>query len=447
MPVVLSRLSSGVLLALLAATGVYANALWGVFQFDDYNVIVNNPRVHFWAAWWADAGQGIRPLLKFSYTLDWTLGLGVFGFHLSNLLIHLANIWLVWQLSRRFIAAQPSLQDRHTLPLLVALLFALHPAHTEAITYISGRSSALMTMFYLAGLLLYAMGRESQRGWVLHAAVPLAMLLALATKETAVTFPLTLLLWEWCCGGTLKQAWRRQWSSWLLLLLGAVFFFWHAAYQQEMATSAALNSLSGNLATQALAFAYLLRQWLLPLWLNIDPDLPVVRDWHGAMPQLVLLLAAAALTLYWLRRRPWLGLALGWAMVQLLPLYVLLPRLDVANERQLYLLGWPLALGVLAELSCWLQVRTLHAATAMLLVLLGGLTIMRNADYRSETALWESTVRHSPDKARVRNNLGYAYLLAGRTEEARTQFVIALQLDPQYYKARNNLMSMSPGDD
>ncbi|HEU0187744.1 MAG TPA: tetratricopeptide repeat protein [Gallionellaceae bacterium] len=439
--------TTGVAIALLAGVLVYANAFRGVFQFDDYNVIVDNPHVHSWSAWWADAGQGIRPLLKLSYTLDWMLGLGPLGFHLTNLLTHLLNIWLVWALARRFVAAQPQLQAQARLPLLVALLFAVHPVHSEAITYISGRSSALMALFYLAGLLAYVEGRARQSQWLLHGVAPLAMLSALAVKETAVTFPLALLLWEVYGGGNLKSALRTQWSSWLLLPAVALFFLGHAGYQSEMATSADLNSLQGNLATQAMAFGYLLRQWLLPLWLNIDPDLHVLQGVAQAWLPLLLVLACLVLALVWRKHRPWLGFALAWALLHLLPLYLLLPRVDVANERQLYLVGWPLALALLAELSLWLRPRTFTVAAGGLLVLLGCLTVLRNADYRSEVALWQATARYSPDKARVHNNLGYAYMQAGRTEDARRQFIIALRLDPQYYKARFNLLNMGSSND
>ncbi|HEY6095992.1 MAG TPA: tetratricopeptide repeat protein [Gallionellaceae bacterium] len=430
------------LIALLAAVLVYAGAFLGEFQFDDYNVIVDNPHVHSWAAWQADLGHGIRPLLKLSYTADWTAGLGAFSFHLTNVVIHLVNIWLVWALARRFVAEQPQLQTQQRLPLLVALLFAVHPVHSEAITYISGRSSALMATFYLAAVLAYAEGRARQRRWLLHGAVPLAMLLALAVKETAVTLPLALLLWEVYGGGTLKSAARRQWSSWLLLLAVALFFLGHPAYQSEMATSADLNSLAGNLATQAVAFGYLMRQWVLPLWLNIDPDLQVLHGVSEAWLPVLFILLCVVLALVRRHRRPWLGFALAWALLHLLSLYLLLPRVDVANERQLYLAGWPLALGLLAELSLWLQPRALALLAGGLLIVLGGLTALRNADYRSEIALWQATVRLSPGKARVHNNLGYAYMQAGRRAAAADEFTAALQLDPQYHRARFNLQRL-----
>ncbi len=97
-----------IFLLLCAIVLAYANSFWGAFQFDDFNVIVNNPRVHAWPAWWLDIQHGIRPLLKFTYTFDWFVGLGVAGFHLTNVLIHLCNTLLVWMLSRHFVASHPT---------------------------------------------------------------------------------------------------------------------------------------------------------------------------------------------------------------------------------------------------------------------------------------------------------------------------------------------------
>lgn len=423
----------------------YGNALlWGAFQFDDYNVIVDNPRVHSWQAWRDDLAHGIRPLLKLTYTLDWTAGWGAPGFHLTNISIHLANAFLVWTLARRFAARQALLQPRAaTMALLGALLFALHPIHSEAVAYICGRSSALMSLFYLAGLLAHAADADAApgragRGPLLAA---LGFALALGAKETAVTFPLALLAWDRAYGVPWRSALRRQWPSWAVLAAAAAFFAFNDNYIAHMQRSAELNNLAGNIATQAGAVAWLLRQWALPLWLDIDPDLPLLRDFAAAGPQLLALATMLLLTPLALRRRPWLGFAMAWTLIHLLPLHLLLPRLDVANERQMYLAAWPLAFVLAAELTLGLRHRrrTFGSLAAALLLLGGGLTIGRNRDYRSEIALWEATATESPDKARVRNNLGYAYGLAGRDADARREYRLALRLDPDYVKARGNL--------
>ena len=72
-------------------------------------------------------------------------------------------------------------------------------------------------------------------------------------------------------------------------------------------------------------------------------------------------------------------------------------------------------------------------------ILLGGLTIARNQDYASESALWRSTARHSPHKGRVWNNLGYSLERDGALDEARAAYRKAIDLDPADFRAQMNL--------
>jgi tetratricopeptide (TPR) repeat protein len=251
-----------------------------------------------------------------------------------------------------------------------------------------------------------------------------------------------LLLWERYNGGSIKSAWQRQWSSWLLMMVVAIFFLLHKGYSAEMTSSEKLNSLTGNVATQTMAFAYLMRQWLIPLWLNIDPDLPVLHNFSGLLPQLLLLLVIFICTILSFRRRPLLSFALAWTLLQLIPLYIFLPRLDVANDRQLYLVSWPLALALIVELYLLLSERVFKFSAVLLLIWLAALTVLRNQDYGSELALWQATVKASPDKARGHNNLGYAYMLNGKPDEARAEFLTTLRLNPDYFQARYNLIRL-----
>jgi hypothetical protein len=443
MPTRLAEKHFGVMLWLMLAVSIcYVNALNGTFQFDDYSVIVNNPSVHSWAGWAEDLSTGIRPLLKFSYTLNWTMGTGVIGFLLTNLLIHLTNAYLVYRLAEAFVQQQWQWDKLRQVPIFVGLLFAAHPIYTEAVTYICGRSISLMTLFYLAGLLAYISGRTQQNNVKMYGLTPLLFVIALGVKETAVTFPLALLLWEYACGGKWKRALMPQWPSWLVLILGALVFLFSNSYLAHMERSAQLNSLQGNIANQASAFFYLMRQWALPLWLNIDPDLPLQINFSAILLPLIFFLALFMLMVACCRVRPWISFALAWAMLQLIPLHLFLPRIDIANDRQMYLAGWPLSLALCIELRLWTDGTRTQTIAALLLLALATLTILRNQDYASEIRLWEDTVIKSPDKARVHNNLGYAYMLAHRNDEARREFTTALQLDPSLYKARYNLFRL-----
>jgi protein O-mannosyl-transferase len=431
-------------LLLVAVAAAYANALPAAFQFDDYNVIVDNPAVHGIGAW-AASMPGIRALLKLSYVLNWQSGLGAPGFHAVNVLLHAGNALLVFALMRT-VLSMPGLRatdrdGRDTLVALgAALLFALHPAQTEAVTYVSGRSVSMMSAFYLGAALVWlrAPGARSA-GW-LSAAL---FACALATRETAWTLPLALLL--------LARAGGRGWRDiarglrphgWVLALF-AVAVLSIAGYRRLLIGSISVRTLGDNLVTQIDGVWYLLTGPLLSLQLNIDPDLaahsalsPALALKGGAL--LALLLAGFAL----LGRRPAAGCALLWMFLHLLPTNSVLPRLDVANDRQLYLamLGpsW-----LVADAARRLpRVGHALAAVALLAMLLGAHTVLRNGDYRDEVSLWKATAAASPSKPRVWNNLGYAERLAGNTAAARAAFERALALDPDFDTARHNLNAL-----
>lgn len=441
----LGRIAAPVLGAVVLLA--YANALHTSFQFDDYKVIVDNEVVHSWPALAGDLGDGLRPLLKLSYTANWTISPAAFGFHLFNLIVHAANAVLVFLLGRSLGRRYLSTAARADWAALVAsMLFALHPANTEAVTYICGRSVSLMSFFYLGGLLGYARALETgDRRW--HAVSFVMFLLALATKEVAATYPLALLLWERF--GTAPPSWRtslrRQTPYWIVLLAGAVFALWLTNYSQFLDASLKARDLSSNLLSQIDGLSYLLRQLLCLIPPNIDPDLLPVTAWDAALAAraaaLVGLFMAALLNL---RARPWLAFGVLWFALHLAPTNSVLPRLDIANDRQLYLsaigLYWAAAITLFRIELRPRPARWLAAgAAAGLFAALMALTVSRNHDYRDEITLWEATLRQSPSKPRVLNNLGLAYQMAGDAPQAATQFRRALTLRPDYAYAANNL--------
>lgn len=427
----------------------YFNAFQGAFQFDDYNVVVNDAQIHSWQAWFASM-PGIRPLLKASYTLNWTSGLGLFGFHLFNLAMHTVNSMLVYWLARQFfeqISPLPENEGRNAA-LFAALLFALHPVQTEAVTYISGRSSSLSATFYLASLLTYVQGRRTASLRPIRFTSPFLFLFALAAKETAITLPLALLLWESvrCERISVRRIFAAQWLHWLTMVCALLTMLLHPVYLDLLVFSLGLRPFGDNLSAEVRGVSYLLGQLIFPRHLNIDPDIAAVSVWNVeliAMAGLLTLLLATGFAS--LRRTPGLAFGILWFFLQLLPTHTLVPRLDIANERQLYLA----AIGpifALTAIGCRLSARwtTLQIKTVALLMcaVFALATHVRNRDYRDEVSLWEATAALSPAKARVFNNLGFAYEQAGRKEAARNAYLRALEIDPRQIRAAENLAAL-----
>jgi hypothetical protein len=394
----------------------YLPSLAGVFQFDDYHVIVHYPTVHSWGALIERAGGGVRPLLKASYTLNWSLGA---GFSLLNIALHAMNAALL------FLIGSLLFRDRRAA-LIASLLFALHPAATEAVTYISGRSSSLMAAFYLGALLSYLHGYR-----FFSAAL---FVLAVATRETAVTLPAALLLCELCRGAEWREILRRQGPHWVLLLAGGVFLLFNQRYFDLVAYGYGERGLGDNLLTQVGGISYLVLRLISLHGYNIDPALPTLTEWTPTLVfQAIGLLGLLVLGVVNLRRRPWIAFGVLWFFLQLAPTNSIVPRLDVANDRQLYLASWGLFLALAVQLrEHWKYAIPVLAAFVVA-------SVLRQLDYRSEIVLWESSVALAPWNARAHNNLGYAYQLAGRMADARREYQAALLFDPRHQKARFNL--------
>src|SRR5207244_4388477 len=132
----------------LLAGLVYLNALHNPFVYDDYHTVVANPSIQDLRNIRALVlGDVSRPVINTSYAIDRAFwGTEPFGFHLTNVLLHMINVVLLWHLARRLSA------DR-IVAASAAALFAVHPMMTEAVGYVSGRSELLCATWFLAALL------------------------------------------------------------------------------------------------------------------------------------------------------------------------------------------------------------------------------------------------------------------------------------------------------
>ena len=278
--------------------------------------------------------------------------------------------------------------------------------------------------------------------WRQRAPALTLFLLAVATKETALLFPLALVMWDMARGQHWRDAWQRQWPFWSVSLGMGALFLVHPGYRTLLANVLATRELADNLPSQLHGFAVLSSKLVWPAALNIDPDWPTMSSLAQVLPEAALVIGLAALAMACKPKRPWITLGIFWLIAHLLLPNALLPRTDIANERQLYWASWPRFAALAIECRQRLPARLAWPVVGALALALVITTFARNNVYRSEIALWEDTARHSPAKARVFNNLGFAYQSANRREDARKAYVRALELDPDYLKAENNLREL-----
>ena len=488
-------------LALAGAAGwAYSTSFAGVFVFDDRFAIVENPNIKaLWPLTRAmsappEAPVSGRPVASLTLAINYALAppeardvmapgepsappgtpelflRNVWGYHFLNLTLHLLAALALLGVVRRTLLTEglrPVFGEHATaIAFTVALVWVVHPLLTDAVTYITQRTEVLMGLFYL--VTLYCAIRAAAQGtgsrtrtWWVAAAVA-ACAAGMGSKQTMVTAPLAVALWDWffdrpTADGTRAPRWPLYAGlagTWLLLAALVAYERWP--------TSIGFN-LEGwtpytYLLTQTRVLAHYLRLAVLGSPLVLDYDgWPMSRSVLEVAPYaLALALVLAVTVAAALKRRPWAFLAATWFLA-LAPSSSVLPlATEIAAERRMYL---PLAsLVAAAVIAAYLAGRRVLPAlvadprrrrlvgTSLAFVLAGGvaftygtMTSARNRDYWSDERIWGDAVEKRPTNARARLNYGADLVKAGRAAEAAVHLREAVRLKDSSAPAHANL--------
>ena len=447
------------MLALLL-TLVYGHTFKFPFQFDDYNVIVDEPKVHSLGAWWQSM-PGMRPLLKLTYALNWQFEASPRFFRLFNLICHFFTSILVWQFSKEILLfLLKNTQNINKIAMLAALLFALHPAHSEVVTYISCRSTGLMALLYMLSLtcwLQYLKSSHKAHRYLFSSIF--LWIVAVLVKEPALAFPLL----AWLVALSVKpqlslvNVFRNtrhvnKIAIFTILIALAAYVVITPQYLKLLTQTFTFSSLQSQLATQPSAHWHYLTQTLLGLNLSVDYELALVQNLSvKSMLLATSIFALIAFCLLRFKQWPLLSFCILWWFICLTPSNSFIPRLDIVNDRQIYLASigalMLAAVGIL-QLATYLSVKSIalrmvvYALTASWILAMGAATWLRNWDYESEVSLWQANIKQQPNNARAWNNLGYAFMQAKQDENAIHAFENALELDQTNVKAFYNLQQL-----
>jgi hypothetical protein len=438
-----------VLAVLMAYTGSFA----APFLFDDYGSVIDNPTLHpLWPPWtiFSPLRNGTtvtgRPLDNASFALNYAVGgEAPFGYHVVNLLIHVANALLLFALVRRTLEL-PALGrrlNRAALPLAacIAGLWGVHPLTTEAVTYISQRAEELMASFYLLTLVAFLRAAtEGGRAWLALAVT--ACLAGMETKEVMMTAPLMVLLYDRTfLAGSFAAALRSRPRFYAALAATWAMLAFEMTQVGDRGGSIGLGGripFGAGLSTQAWAVARYLRLCLWPHPLTFDYGQTLVTSPWRVIPAGLVLLVALSATAWALVRHPRWGFLGAWFFLILAPTSSFIPVVQqTVAEHRVYLPLAGVVTGVVLLLFSALRQNTVLAVTVLAL-LACVLTMERNRDYANPLVLWGDSVARFPDNARGWNNLGIARIQTGDLDGAVHDFERALACNPRLAEAYNN---------
>ncbi|MBS2026381.1 MAG: hypothetical protein JST54_00635 [Deltaproteobacteria bacterium] len=451
----LPRWLDALLVAALAALAS-ANTLHNQPVLDDGWVIFENPLIKSLAnvprlfrepynvAGASTVGGLYRPFTSLTYALNHAVGGdNVVGYHLVNAALHVLAALLVLLLAGKLASA--ALPD-HARPIafVAAVLFAVHPAHVEAVTGMVGRADELAGLFALAALNLVI---GAQRWWRLALAFICAAL-GVLSKESAATVMLLLPLIAWLLPSALPR--RQAAFGFAAVAVGVLVYpVLRLAGPGGLSVPATSQWFNGQThatvfltMTRALAEYFRVLAWPHPLGVDFfySQQIPFTHELGGPSVMATLVwLGLIALALGMGKRAPLVSLGILWVFAALATVLNIIPIGTLMAERLLYLPSVGFCLAASAALVRSLPKRALMPALVSVTVLLLALTWQRNAEWHDATTLWEAELQKEPNDVTVNNNLAVEYVARGDYARARERLLVALQTMPSYWRAWVNL--------
>jgi len=381
---------------------VYTSSLFSGFVFDDGHMVVSNILVrsikyipYFFkgevTSYLPQPKGMFRPLLMLTFMLNYFISrLSPWSYHLFNVLLHLANIYLLFVL---FCLTFPK-TDRRLLAAF-AFLFGIHPVNTEAVAYVSSRSDLLVSFFLLFALIKYI-----QKKYRLSF---LFFVLAFLSKETAVIFLPLIFVYDLCL--KTKTPSKRRYKFYLIVFLGTLFFVILRKFLYGSVTAPShLRSFLDNIATQSYVSWFYLKLFLFPFKLCADWPIYTIKFLSlKGLGSIALIIAALTLSFLGRKRYSYLALGVFFYFLSLSPKFIAILNFP-ACEHHLYFPSIGLYIILAYFLSKFPYRRTKYLFW-FVIPTFALLTFFRGFDYKNNYTFWRSVLKVNPHSGSALSNL------------------------------------------
>jgi len=443
-----------ILVIIAACLASYFNVLFFDFVWDDNIFIVPNPYMKsfkflprflskdFWNIGVLKWSSGYyRPFLAASFMLDHKIwGINPFGYHLTNLIFHILSCILIFLIVELLI-------NNRIIAFSSSLIFSLHPVHTEAVSFISGRVDVIPPALFLLSIFYFLKFAYNKR-IIFYLFSLLSFSVSLLTKEMSVTLPLILICLDYFFLS--KQDIKNVFKNFLryhlyFFIILALYFVVRSYFLGRLFidTIYGINFPSGThsfwrLFTVIKILAIYLRLLFFPYGLKVQYNFAPANSLFE--PEVLIGLSVVLFLLYLAikhrKKNPLASFSILWFFITILPVSNIIPQGNIFAERYLYLpsVGFCIAIALLFHWLLDRKIKTdilnwrksIYVLFFLLIIALGRVTYERNKVWENEFTLWYDAVQKEPSCIKTHTNLARVYYDANLLDEAIKEIRIAL---------------------
>lgn len=449
---------------IIVSFGVYLNTLSNSFVYDDEAAILENSWIedikfipsiflsHSWDFKYNNNSTSnyYTPLSFIVFMMQFfLLGISPCGYHLTNMIAHTMVTVMVFFIAISLFR-QMFNENIIVFPAVAALLFAVHPIHTEAVAWISAITELLMSFFYLLSFFIYVNTSEQKCKKFIVSAI--FFFIATLFKLTAMTLPILLIVYDYSfkkgifAGDLRDKAVRNNLCKrYMPFIIVSILYLSLRTYAIEgfIPEKGFIKITTYQVIINIFP---LLKEYLKMLVLPVNLNIlhvfhPVFslsdRRMFTALCVIAFLILSALIAK---KKSNGLFFSLSWIIIPLLPVFYI-PAFtgeSVLAERYLYLpsVGFVITAAILMRsiyhhrLFKGMTAPVLFLSFSIVIVLFTLWTVDRNYIWKDNYSLWIDTVKKSPDSYRAHNNLGSAYYRKGLLDDAFREYRTALLLNP-----------------
>ena len=462
-----SRVTSVCLLVLVAG-GLYLNSIGNLFTNWDDQMVYSNYQIRGldWESiktiFTYAKGSTFQPVRVLSYAVDYHFWkLNPVGYHITNIVFYILTCIMVFFTLKNLSASlrEKEVSDSHNRAALFgSLLFAAHPVHVEAVTWLAARKEVLQGFFFFLAFYLYLRGREkeSRERVVYLGAVLFVIVLAILSKPSAIVFPAVILVYEIAQRKNNWMEFIRSHRVFFVLTISISIIFAFILIQ-VMSDAGGVKPYRGgsffnNLLISFYIFLYNIKLIMFTLNYSAAYTIPVSNPVVSLRTSLFMgiTLLLFGLSLWSLKYTKVIFFSLFFFFVTISPYLNILPISTLLADRYVFIASFAYCflLGIIFDrLYTYTHKKFSESFFKLLSMILlvcmltsySFMTIRQNKIWENSYTLWADAVEKYPDSNTANALMGVVYMDLGMDEKASEYLEKAIQVLPYDYQSRNNL--------